>query len=200
MAETFVPRARGPAMDPSEVETFDPATGPGRSEFEPVPEKPRTKWREVADPRTVHSLDPDVYSTKKSVAQGFMDVALLSANADQLRTLLKTGNSSSPFYTVCLVFISLSLITQVTIAVLLLVKVRYNINKPDQFRKSETLNNVCMIASVFLTVFNVLVSSFMSEVPGVAMGEPAPTPEFGSEAEILPGFNRDPVGEPVVGQ
>ncbi|KAF0301088.1 hypothetical protein FJT64_026577 [Amphibalanus amphitrite] len=88
MAETFVARARGPAMDPSEVETFDPATGPGRSEFEPVPEKPRTKWREVADPRTVHSLDPDVYSTKKSKRDTLPTGGARAATAVTLRPRL----------------------------------------------------------------------------------------------------------------
>ena len=206
MAETFV-RPSGPALDPTEVETFDPERGPsGKTEFEeaPTPSKPEKKWKKVADPRPAKDLDPDVYSTKKSVAQGFMDVALLSANADQLRTLLKTGNSSSPFYIVCVVFISLSLITQTTIAILLLIKMRYNINRTDQFRKSETLNNACMIASVFLTVFNVLVSSFMSEVPSIStVGDTVatmPAGTFGSEVETLPGFDDAPAGEPVVGQ
>ena len=203
MAETFL-RPSGPAVDSTEVERFDPETGPGRPEFEeaPGPNRPGKNWKKVADPRPAHDLDPDVYSTKKSVAQGFMDVALLSANADQLRTLLKTGNSSSPFYIVCVVFISLSIVTQVMIAVVLLVKTRYNINRADHFRKSEILNNVSMIASVFLTVFNVLVSSFMSEVPAistmVATVAPAPAPTFVPEVEAVPGFD-DPVGEPVVG-
>ncbi|XP_037078633.1 ninjurin-1-like [Pollicipes pollicipes] len=114
-----------------------------------------------------------------------MDVALLSANADQLRTLLKTGDSNSPFYVACMVFISLSLIVQM----------RYNINRPDHFRRAETLNNICMIASVFLTTFNVLITSFMAEVPGVTEVLSV------NEVETLPNFPRDAIdsAEPVVG-
>ncbi|XP_037093222.1 ninjurin-2-like [Pollicipes pollicipes] len=183
---------RSNGADPSEVETFDPDLGPGRPA---APRRPRKKWKEVADTRPMPRLDPDVYSTKKSVAQGFMDVALLSANADQLRTLLKTGDSNSPFYVACMVFISLSLIVQVMIAVCLLVKMRYNINRPDHFRRAETLNNICMIASVFLTTFNVLITSFMAEVPGVTEVLSV------NEVETLPNFPRDAIdsAEPVVG-
>lgn len=125
----------------------------------------RRKWRDVANTRPMRHMDADVYSTKKTVAQGFMDVALLSANADQLRTLVTTGDSSSPFHTVCVVFLSLSIALQVVIAVCLMLKGRYNINKPQQFRSAEIVNNVCMVASVFLTAFNVLASAFMTEVP-----------------------------------
>ena len=34
-------------------------------------------------------LDPNIYSTKKTVAQGMLDIALLSANASQLRYVLQ---------------------------------------------------------------------------------------------------------------
>jgi len=160
---------------PHEVETFNPETGPGRAR------RPKKNWKDVPNPRPMPDIDTDVFTTKKSVAQGFMDVALLSANADQLRTLLKTGDSSSAFFVICVVFISISLIIQLLIAISLLLKTRYNINNPVQFRRAETLNNIVMVSSVFLTAVNILATSFMPEVPGIT-----DVPEV----EILPFFPR----------
>lgn len=123
------------------------------------------KWKRVADTRPMPTMDADVYSTKKTVAQGFMDLALLSANADQLRNLVRTGDTDSVFFTVCVVFLSLSICLQVLIAIGLMLKGRYNINQPRQFRAAETVNNTVMVASVLLTAVNVLTTSFMPEVP-----------------------------------
>jgi len=132
--------------------------------------KPEKKWKRVADTRPMPTMDADVYSTKKTVAQGFMDMALLSANADQLRNLVRTGDSDSTFYIICVVFLSLSICLQVLIAIGLLLKGRYNINQPRQFRAAETVNNIVMVASVLLTAVNVLATSFMPEVPRSAHG------------------------------
>ncbi|KAH9628742.1 hypothetical protein HF086_003696 [Spodoptera exigua] len=59
---------------------------------------------------------PDVnvntYQQKKNLAQGMMDLALLSANANQLRYVLESA-STHPYYYPSLTFISLSIIFQV---------------------------------------------------------------------------------------
>ncbi|KAJ6640570.1 Ninjurin-A [Pseudolycoriella hygida] len=55
--------------------------------------------------------DVNVYQHKKTLAQGMMDLALLSANANQLRYVLESYNRH-PYYYFSLVFISLSLILQ----------------------------------------------------------------------------------------
>ena len=58
---------------------------------------------------------PDVneYQHKKTLAQGMMDLALLSANANQLRYVLESYNRH-PYYHFSLVFISMSLVLQVS--------------------------------------------------------------------------------------
>lgn len=202
----------GDSFDQAEVETFDPKLGPPEPEgkkFDRVPGpvgplRPKKDWRRVADTRPMPKLDPDVYTTKKSVAAGFMDIALLAANADQLRTLVRNCDSTSPFYVVCIIFLSLSIVVQVLIAIVLLLKTRYNINRPDHFRRSEVLNNVAMIASVFLTAFNVLATSFMSEVPPRV--EPEAQPNIFSLAQnplfrqSTPAFPFSPITpQPVTG-
>ena len=57
-------------------------------------------------------VDINVYQHKKTLAQGMMDLALLSANANQLRYVLESGGDH-PYYYPSLVMISMSLILQV---------------------------------------------------------------------------------------
>jgi hypothetical protein len=57
-------------------------------------------------------VDINVYQHKKTLAQGMMDLALLSANANQLRYVLESGGDH-PYYYPSLVMISISLILQV---------------------------------------------------------------------------------------
>lgn len=66
--------------------------------------------------------DVNVYQQKKNLAQGMMDLALLSANANQLRYVLEAGDLH-PYYYPSLIFISASLILQV---ILLIYTYNYN--------------------------------------------------------------------------
>ncbi|KAF0290402.1 Ninjurin-1 [Amphibalanus amphitrite] len=159
----------------------DVGGGPGVEDVRGGGGRRRNKWTRVSDVRPMKQTDIDVYSTKKTVTQGFMDVALLSANADQLRTLVTRGDPDSPFRVVCIVFLAFSIVLQVVIAVCLMLKARYNINKQHHFRRAETINNVCMIASILLTVFNVLASAFTGEVP--------PVPSVPSATTLLENFH-----------
>lgn len=55
--------------------------------------------------------DVNVYQQKKTLAQGMMDLALLSANANQLRFVVDSNNHQ--YKIVSLVFIAISIILQV---------------------------------------------------------------------------------------
>ena len=57
--------------------------------------------------------DINAYQHKKTLAQGMMDLALLSANANQLRYVLESYGRH-PYYYPSLVLISLSIICQVS--------------------------------------------------------------------------------------
>lgn len=56
--------------------------------------------------------DLNVYQNRKTYAQGMLDLALFSANVNQLRYVLE--NSEHPFHLSGIVLISISLITQVS--------------------------------------------------------------------------------------
>lgn len=57
------------------------------------------------------------YANKKSAAESMLDVALLMANASQLKAVLEQGPD---FYTPLITLISISLSLQVTVGVLLI--------------------------------------------------------------------------------
>ncbi|XP_032291095.1 ninjurin-B isoform X1 [Drosophila virilis] len=62
------------------------------------------------------------YATSKNVAEGLMDIALLSANANQLRFLITYNHEASTFYC-SLVLVILSLVLQVLVGIALIFKV-----------------------------------------------------------------------------
>lgn len=61
----------------------------------------------------VKTLDANRYATKKTVAQGMLDIALLTSNASQLKYVLQVGPKHE-FYTLLVVLISISIILQVS--------------------------------------------------------------------------------------
>ena len=60
------------------------------------------------------TLDANRYATKKTIAQGLLDVALLTANASQLKYVLQVGADNHPFYYLMLSLIIISIILQVS--------------------------------------------------------------------------------------
>lgn len=65
------------------------------------------------------ALNMNHYANKKSAAESMLDVALLMANASQLKAVLEQGPDFS-FYTPIVTLISISLCLQVTVGVLLI--------------------------------------------------------------------------------
>lgn len=62
------------------------------------------------------------YHSKKSVAEGMMDISLLTANANQLRFLIFYNANSSTFYP-AFILIIMSLLLQIVIGFLLIFRV-----------------------------------------------------------------------------
>jgi len=58
-------------------------------------------------------MDANRYATKKTIAQGMLDIALLTANASQLKYILQVGEQHQ-FYKLMLILISLSIVMQVS--------------------------------------------------------------------------------------
>lgn len=199
LAATFRPRL-GSMLETDNTNNPRPTSGPEIDDLEPE-EKPPNGFdnRGVDDgllPVEPRSLDvpsfpdgkspffpqpplqtiPDVniYQHKKTLAQGMMDLALLSANANQLRYVLQT-DGGHPYYYPSLVMIGASLFLQIAVGIGLIWNSRYNVKDDDQMCKAERANNWTVIGIFLVTIFNVFISSFgvvdqATTVPSVAIG------------------------------
>uniref|UniRef100_A0A1A9WEA0 Ninjurin a n=1 Tax=Glossina brevipalpis TaxID=37001 RepID=A0A1A9WEA0_9MUSC len=109
----------------------------------------------------VRTAIPDVnaYQHKKTLAQGMMDLALLSANANQLRYVLETYKRH-PYYYPSIVFISMSIIFQVAVGVGLILNSKYNIKNKEERCRANRVNNYTVIGIFIVTVVNVFISAF----------------------------------------
>ncbi|XP_064487039.1 ninjurin-2-like isoform X3 [Ornithodoros turicata] len=111
-------------------------------------------------------MNHNIYATKKTVAQGMLDVALLTANASQLKYLLQVGTQHE-FYHLMLVLISLSIALQILIGLVLMINSRYNVNKIAHQRGADFLNNLLVWLIFGTTVSNVFIGAF-----GIDAGRP----------------------------
>ncbi|XP_052859749.1 ninjurin-B-like [Anopheles cruzii] len=96
---------------------------------------------------------------KKSFAQNMMDIALLSANTNQLRYVLDLG-TKHPYYSTSLSLIILSLVMQVAVGLAMLYCNRYNIRKKGEMRRASHLNNLSVAGVFMVTLVNVFISTF----------------------------------------
>ncbi|XP_044014391.1 uncharacterized protein LOC122856686 isoform X3 [Aphidius gifuensis] len=108
----------------------------------------------------VKSLDANRYATKKTIAQGMLDIALLTANASQLKYILQVGRQHE-FYTLMLTLICLSIGLQIIQGIIcLLLGSTYNINKEKDQKNANTWNNIVLAMMVLTVAINILISAF----------------------------------------
>ncbi|XP_059800110.1 ninjurin-1 [Hypanus sabinus] len=101
------------------------------------------------------------YANKKSAAESMLDVALLMANASQLKAVVDQGSSFS-YYLPLIILIGISLVFQVVVGILLIFIVKYDLNDPRKQPTLDILNNittglvfVIVIVNIFITAFGV---------------------------------------------
>ncbi|XP_029040429.1 ninjurin-A-like [Osmia bicornis bicornis] len=125
------------------------------------PEIPISGSRNPFFPLPPVSTIPDVnlYQHKKTLAQGMMDLALLSANANQLRYVLQT-DGGHPYYYPSLVMIAASLLLQIAVGIGLIWNSRYNVKNDSEMCKAARANNYTVIGIFLVTILNVFISSF----------------------------------------
>lgn len=113
---------------------------------------------------TAPELPPEVnyrnwYAAKKTVSEGLFDVALLSANAAQLKHVLQLGPRFE-FYGPVLVLVSLSIALQVIAMGLLAVIGFLDLSKECHQRRAETLTNVATAMATLVAMINIVAASF----------------------------------------
>jgi len=126
-------------------------------------------------------VDVSLYTTKKNVAQGMLDIALLSANCSQLKYLLfhyerdstvaGVAGSSVPdnwfgsmdfYFIVNLVCIGISISLQVIVGILLILNGRHNVYVHRYQRVADSYSNLILITVFIITIVNIFLSVFIS--------------------------------------
>ena len=88
-----------------------------------------------------------------------MDIALITANANQLRFMIEYNSNSSTFY-LNLVLIVISLILQVAVGVSLIFKGRFDLRGESKHQKAKKINNYVVVGVFMVTIINVFIASF----------------------------------------
>lgn len=88
-----------------------------------------------------------------------MDLALVSANANQLRYVLESYDRH-PYYYFSVSFIVASLVFQVLVGIGLVMNSRYNVKNQDDICKADRINNLITVAILLITIINVFISAF----------------------------------------
>ncbi|EHB09158.1 Ninjurin-1 [Heterocephalus glaber] len=123
-----------------------------------------SRWGQRSQPINVNH-----YANKKSAAESMLDIALLMANASQLKAVVEQGPAFA-FFMPLVVLISISLVLQIIVGVLLIFLVKYDLNNPAKHAKLDFLNNVATGLVFIIVVVNIFITAFGVQKPvlGVA--------------------------------
>ncbi|XP_042196164.1 ninjurin-1-like [Callorhinchus milii] len=106
----------------------------------------------------------NTYARTKTIAQGFLDMALFTANASQMKHLLQEGPSTQFYYFLFVYWYCISVILQLIVAGLLIYKGSKNIECDDPERRLSDrvhlLNNVVTGLILVITAVNVFITAF----------------------------------------
>ncbi|XP_008283352.1 ninjurin-1 [Stegastes partitus] len=114
--------------------------------------------------REPRPLNMNNYANKKSVAESMLDVALLMANASQLKAVLAQGSQFS-FYVPLVTLISISLILQILVGVLLIFIFKWNLNDQRMHYKLNVMENFATAFVFIIVVVNVFITAFGVQMP-----------------------------------
>ncbi|XP_031143496.1 ninjurin-1 [Sander lucioperca] len=119
----------------------------------------RGRWRQQQGP-----LNMNHYANKKSAAESMLDVALLMANASQMKAVLEQGPDFT-FYVPLITLISISLILQIIVGALLIFIVKWNLNDESMHYKLNIMENFATAFVFIIVVVNVFITAFGVQRP-----------------------------------
>nr|XP_057933924.1 ninjurin-2-like isoform X3 [Doryrhamphus excisus] len=111
------------------------------------------------------NLNMNLYATKKTAAEGMLDVALFLANITHMKTVIEQG-AGYRYYAAVLTLISFSLALQIVAGVLIIIIARRDLNVVSNQRRLDYLNNVATGVIFVTTVINFFISFFGSKRTG----------------------------------
>ncbi|XP_064632085.1 ninjurin-1-like isoform X2 [Lineus longissimus] len=110
-------------------------------------------------------FDFNQYATRKTIATGLLDLALLSANACQMKICLQLGPRQT-FFHLLMVLISTSVVLQIAAAILFMLVARGNVrdseteDERNNQKRTALLNDIATGLVFLITVVNVFITSF----------------------------------------
>lgn len=102
----------------------------------------------------------NIYHDQKIFAHVLLNLALLSANANQLKYLLESYERRPLFY-YSFSFIIASLVVQVLMKIILIVISRYNMCDPHQIVKAVKMSKVSILLIMLVTIVNIAISAII---------------------------------------
>ncbi|XP_017885950.1 ninjurin-1-like [Ceratina calcarata] len=118
---------------------------------------------DTTDKKSLPYKDTNSFAAKKTVAQGMMDVALITANANQLRYLIEYQRESVTFFWI-LGLIIISLLLQIAVGVSLVFKGRFDIKGKSKSLTARKIDNYVVIGVFLITIINVFIAAFSISV------------------------------------
>ncbi|KAF7660769.1 hypothetical protein LDENG_00275990 [Lucifuga dentata] len=119
----------------------------------------RRRWMRNQEP-----LNMNHYANKKSAAESMLDVALLMANASQLKAVIEQG-PDFVFYVPLIILISISLSLQIIVGILLIFIVKWNLNDERMHSKLNILENIATAFIFVIVVVNIFITAFGVQRP-----------------------------------
>ncbi|XP_047430600.1 ninjurin-2-like isoform X3 [Mugil cephalus] len=105
------------------------------------------------------NLNMNLYATKKTAAEGMLDIALFLANITHMKTVIEQG-AGYRYYIAVLTLISFSLALQIVAGILIIIIGRRDLNNSALQKRLDYLNNVTTIVVFITTILNFFISTF----------------------------------------
>uniref|UniRef100_A0A672JRZ0 Ninjurin 2 n=1 Tax=Salarias fasciatus TaxID=181472 RepID=A0A672JRZ0_SALFA len=112
------------------------------------------------------NLNMNLYATKKTAAEGMLDIALFLANITHMKTVIEQG-AGYRYYAAVLTLISFSLALQIVAGVLIIIIGRRDLNDEANHKRLDSLNNYVTILIFFIFVTNIFISVMGMERTGL---------------------------------
>uniref|UniRef100_A0A672JRY5 Ninjurin 2 n=1 Tax=Salarias fasciatus TaxID=181472 RepID=A0A672JRY5_SALFA len=114
------------------------------------------------------NLNMNLYATKKTAAEGMLDIALFLANITHMKTVIEQGAGyRSDTFVHVLTLISFSLALQIVAGVLIIIIGRRDLNDEANHKRLDSLNNYVTILIFFIFVTNIFISVMGMENPSL---------------------------------
>ena len=107
---------------------------------------------------------PNAYSTKKTVMQGLLDLALLTRNTKILRDYI-VGHTGTGVHTVVIVLCCLAILVQIASAFMFMVIGRWNWDVELNRAKLHRLNNATMVLVLLSIILDGMLTVFDQREP-----------------------------------